>query len=342
MVQFSNNDYPHRMLRQCSHVNEIIGHINRENVKLKTEEPVAELQPGRVNLTTNQIRLGFTCSDQDSDIKAAQAIQVANPTDKEESQVYVPQAYQTLTRSGDGMMMNQRNVERLLDTLENSYTKPITVSLIQLPQRSGSSADGTRKDKGQDQGQSQRGIDESENDAGISVISVPTTSSTNGNVCTAGLVPLPNLSTRMLDFIHSRSINCIVELQTVERYMRIYQTEYARLQELDKLHAEMERRNVRKQSVAERIGVTGNEAESLFNLHEFLLPFGQKYKKHVFLVLIMCYLQLGAVVSVPLSCMWESTQIPKVPKPELPPMTPQPINPALVSKKKKKLSLIHI
>jgi len=180
-------------------------------------------------------------------------------------------------------LLKQGNVERILDRLQTDFTIPVTnIAMVQLPDRSSNSN-----------------------------VQIPDTANNYPNS-----VKLPNLSTRLVDLLHSRGINCLIELHTSDDMMALYELEaviFNREAEEQNRLLVTNRHKVNKQAIV--------RTDSMFNVNEAFGPASRKYRRHVFLVLIKVFLQLGAIVTVPFKELFATTQIPLVVVPEMPPIT---------------------
>lgn len=181
-------------------------------------------------------------------------------------------------------LLQQGSVERVLDRLQTDFALPVApyVSMVQLPDRSSNSN-----------------------------VQTPNTNNNYPNS-----IHLPNLSTRLIDLLHSRGINCLIELNTSADMMELYDREKAvwgREQEEQRRLLVANRHKVDKQVIV--------RTDSMFNVDETFGPASKKYHRHVFLVLIKCFLQLGAIVTVPFRGLFATTKIPLVVVPEMPPVT---------------------
>jgi hypothetical protein len=180
-------------------------------------------------------------------------------------------------------LLRQGDVERVLDRLQTDYTLPVSsVAMVQLPDRSSAS-------------------------------NVQTPDTVN---CYPNSIKLPNLSTRLVDFVHSRGLNCLVELHTSGDMMELHRREaaiFAREMEEQNRLLVANRHKVNKQVIV--------RTDSMFSVEETFGPASKRYRRHVYLVLIKCFLQLGAIVAVPFKGIFANTQIPFVVVPEMPPIT---------------------
>ena len=191
----------------------------------------------------------------------------------------------------DTDILRQGDVERILDALHDKYEIPITnVSVIQLAERSNANNVKLMHD---------------------------------GSINYRNTIHLPHLSTRLIEFIHSRSINTMIELDTADSYMALYDMELKYYQQqliLQNRMIEVNKHKVKK--LGDQLPVSINPESDLFNMNNEYKKLCWKYQKHPFLILVKTYLQLGTLVVFPYSSLSTVTNVIKVVTLEMPPVTP--------------------
>lgn len=295
LISFNTQmQFPNELYTQCHTINSIIQDVNAQ---LKCDDSTTN-SVKKLNNKTNQIGLGLTTS--------------SVPSMNGGSNV----------SSAEKLMLNQRNIQLIIDTLEDRFAQPVSLNCVQLPIRNASSDEPF--------------IGEDSHDKNAKANPAPVNPN-NNTPSNGNSIQLPNFSTRLIEFIHSRGVNGVIELDTIDYYMSMYKVEFDRLKKLDDLYHEIDKKNVKKKSTQDIVGGSGNEAEKLFNLYNFLKPYSEKYKKHVYLILIKCYLQLGCLVIIPYKYLFKTTSVPKIEKLEMPPITELPKTELqLMAMKKKK------